>query len=202
MGLDDQRNPDGSELRVVRLAPTVRRVELEGLMPIGWLGQFTRGATALGLDIVRGRARRSATRVWSAQLEIRGVTPFELDRTDFLALARAPRSEDADDHAASEALGGELQSFSLVRAAERSDLLVLEVAAKDRVGFLAALLEHLAGFVLFPEEIDIDTRQGEAHDQLLLSSVGGQSPPPELEQSLRASLNALKRDRPSLWPST
>jgi hypothetical protein len=65
---------------------------------------------------------------------------------------------------------------------------------------LASLLAHLAGFVLFPEEIRIDTVQNEARDALWLSSVGGQDPPPELELALRDSLLACTRDRLSIPP--
>jgi UTP:GlnB (protein PII) uridylyltransferase len=80
--------------------------------------------------------------------------------------------------------------------------LVLTVRARDRMGFLASLLEHLAGLVLFPEEIRIDTFQNEAHDVLWLSSVGGQSPAPEIEAALRASLAGCTRQRASMRPST
>jgi len=194
---DAHARPAESSLRVVRLSPNVRRVELSGALPIGWLGNFTCGATAHGLDIVRGHAQRAASRNWSAELEVRSATPFELERVDFFALARTPSA------AASEvaALGVELLEFELGRASTRADMLELQVRARDRVGFLAALLEHLAGFVLFPDEISIDTHQGEAQDTLVLSSVGGQSPSPEVEQSLRSSMNACRRERGSLWPS-
>lgn len=193
----DAHDKPESALRVVRLSPNVRRVELSGDLPLGWLGNFTRGVTTHGLDIVRGQARRAASRIWSAELELRSAAPFELERIDFFALARTPTAAIASVESA----GIELLDFELGRAAARDDMLELRVRARDRVGFLAALLEHLAGFVLFPEEVGIDTHQGEAQDTLVLSSVGGQSPSLELEQSLRSSLNACRRDRGSLWPS-
>lgn len=183
-----------SGLRVTRLAPDVHRVELWGAMPIGWLGNFTRGATEQGLDIVRGHAQRSPARIWSAELEIRSSARFELERADFLALARTPSD-------AGEPQELELSSFELTRSSGRPGMLELHVRARDRVGFLASLLEHVAGFVLFPEEIGIDTVMGEARDMLVLSSVGGQSPPPELEQSLRVALRSWRNGPSSLWPS-
>jgi hypothetical protein len=81
---------------------------------------------------------------------------------------------------------------------------VLKVEARDRTGFLASLLEQLAGFVLFPEELTIETFLNEARDVLWLSSVGGESPAPGIEASLRASLQACTRPRRpgSLFPST
>lgn len=164
----------------------VHRVELWGTMPVAWLGNFTRGATSLGLDIVRGHARRGAQRQWTAHFDLGGSRTLELERTDFLRLAREP----------SEQLGSSelrLYGFELVRSSAREGALELRLRAPDRTGFLAALLEHLAGFVLFPEEININTFGQEAQDTLLLSSVAGQSPTAELEEAVRASLRACTR---------
>jgi hypothetical protein len=158
-------------------------------MPVGWLSNFTRAAARSNLDIVRGKARRDAERHWSASFEMRGAAYDELEQMDFLALAR-------DQSDASSVINLELDSFELSRSSERIGSLSLRIQARDRVGFLASLLAHLAGFVLFPEEIRIDTFQNEARDALWLSSVGGQSPPPEIENALRASLTACVRDRP------
>jgi len=164
-------------------------------MPVGWVGNFAGGTTRLGLDIVRGLARRSAQRRWTAYFDIRSPLTFELEQTDFLSLAREPRERLAT-------INLELDSFELMRSSERAGALELRLRAPDRTGFLAALLEHLAGFVLFPEEISINTFKLEAIDTLLLSSVAGQSPPPELERALRASLRACMRARLSMPPST
>jgi len=169
------------------------QVELWGVMPIGWLGNFTRGAARLRLSIVRGVARRGAQRRWSAEFEMLGPHELNLRQIDFLALARDPT--------ASGAVALELQSFELNRPTQRNGTLELRIRARDQVGFLASLLAHLAGFVLFPEEISIDTFNREALDALLLSSVGGQSPPPEIEGALRASLQACTRRKVSLPPS-
>jgi hypothetical protein len=164
-------------------------------MPVGWLGNFARGTTSLGLDIARGLARRGPERHWTAYFEVRSTLALELERTDFLMLAREP-----SEHLPT--IGLELDSFELTRSSEPKGRLVLRLRAPDRTGFLAALLEHLAGFVLFPEEISINTFGLEAQDTLVLSSVAGQSPPPELEGALRASLRARTRYRLSMPPST
>jgi UTP:GlnB (protein PII) uridylyltransferase len=160
-------------------------------MPVGWLSNFTHAVTRLHLDIVRGVARRNAERRWSAEFELRGADDSSLDQVDFLALTR----ETSD---AVSVLGLELHTFELSRSSERSGVLVLRIQAPDRVGFLASLLAHLAGFVLFPEEIRIETFHDEARDALWLSSVGGQTPPPEIEGALRASLRACMRDHVSM----
>ena len=188
LGSDPARSESGA--RVTRAEQGIHRVDLWGFMPIAWLGNFARATTRSRLDIVRGVARRGAQRHWTAYFEIRSALAFELDRIDFLALAREP-SEPFP------AIELELNSFELARSSERKGTLELRLRAPDRVGFLSALLEHLAGFVLFPEEISVNTFRLEAQDTLLLSSVGGQSPPPEIEGALRASLRGCLRDRNS-----
>ncbi|HEY3669067.1 MAG TPA: hypothetical protein VGL19_23880 [Polyangiaceae bacterium] len=180
-------------MQLTRTPHGLHRVELWDTMPVGWLSNFTRAASRLSLDIVRGKARRNAERHWSASFEVRGAAYDELEQMDFLALTR-----DMSDASALATL--ELQTFDLSRWSERAGLLQLRIQARDRVGFLASLLAHLAGFVLFPEEIRIDTVQNEARDALWLSSVGGQDPPPELELALRDSLLACTRDRLSIPP--
>jgi UTP:GlnB (protein PII) uridylyltransferase len=162
-------------------------------MPIVWLGNFTRGATLMSLDIVRGVARRNSERRWAATFEVRGASESSVQRIDFLGLARV-----GVEGAPSTQL--ELSRFELTRSTERAGMLELRTNARDRVGFLAALLGHLAGFVLFPEEIRIDTFQNVAEDALFLTSVGGQSPPAEIEAALRASLRLCTRDTASLLP--
>jgi hypothetical protein len=180
----------------VRITPTTHGthlLELWDTMPVGWLSNFTRAITRLHLDIVRGTARRNAERRWSAEFELRGIDDSSRAPVDFLALTREPSD-------AASVLGLELQTFELSRSSERSGVLALRIQAPDRVGFLASLLAHLAGFVLFPEEIRIETFQDEARDALWLSSVGGQTPSPEIEGALRASLRACTRDRLSIPP--
>jgi hypothetical protein len=182
-----------SGVHVVRTGHGTHRLELWGAMPVGWLGNFTRGATRLSFDIVRGQAKRGAHRRWSASFEMRSPADAAVVRVDFLALAR-----EAGESVAPVPL--ELRTFQLSRSSDREGTLELRIAARDHVGFLASLLQHLAGFVLFPEEISIDTFQDEARDTVFLSSVGGQSPPPEIEDALRASLRESVSLRRSLFP--
>ncbi|HEX3851143.1 MAG TPA: hypothetical protein VHW01_09265, partial [Polyangiaceae bacterium] len=144
-----------SGVRITRAVGGEHRVELWDTMPVGWLSNFTRAASRLSLDIVRGKARRGTERHWSATFEMRGASDDELEQIDFLALARDPSD-------ASSVVGLELEGFELTRSNERVGALSLRIQARDRVGFLASLLAHLAGFVLFPEEIRIDTFQNEA----------------------------------------
>ena len=187
----------GSGFRVTPSARDAHRVEIWDVMPVGWLGNFTRAMSSVGIDIVRGLARRGEHARWSAEFEVRATGGWDVRYVDFLALAHERSREFAV-----QAL--ELQSFELERSEQGRHALVLRVEARDRTGFLASLLELLAGFVLFPEELTIDTLLDEARDVLWLSSVGGESPAPGLEAALRAALQACTRPRRpgSLFPST
>jgi hypothetical protein len=194
----------GSGFRITPSAHGTHRVELWDVMPVGWLGNFTRATSRISVDIVRGVARRGEHARWVAEFEVRNASGSEsseddrggygIERIDFLALTR-----EASDWAIPQL---ELLSFELERSSEGQRTLLLTIRARDRMGFLASLLEHLAGLVLFPEEIRIDTFENEARDVLSLSSVGGQSPAPEIEAALRASLGSCVRQRASLFPST
>ncbi|MET0793908.1 MAG: hypothetical protein ABW061_20480 [Polyangiaceae bacterium] len=177
-----------SGAHVTRTGQGTHRVELWGNLPVGWLSNFTRGTARMSLDIVRGVARRSPLRRWSATFEMRGTSDAIVQRIDFLELARVGGESPLS-------IPLELLRFDLTRSTEREGTLELRVGAPDRVGFLAALLGHLAGFVLFPDEIRIDTFQNEADDALFLTSLGGQRPPVQLEAALRASLRLCTRDR-------
>lgn len=174
---------------MTRTALGTHRVELwDNTMPVAWLGNFTRAATRHKLDIIRGSARRNAERWWSATFELRSTVETEIKRIDFLALTREAGAAEVVSNL-------ELEHFELSRSAERANVLSLRIQARDKVGFLASLLAHLAGFVLFPEEIRIDTHQNQARDALWLSAVGGMNPAPEIERALEASLRECIRNR-------
>jgi len=183
----------GSGFRITPSAFGMHRLELWDVMPVGWLGHFTRAVSSRSVDIVSGVALRGEHARWTARLDVQGATSAELSRIDFLALAHEVKGDFTVPPLA-------LRTFELTRSGDAHDALVLKVRAADKIGFLASLLEHLAGLVLFPEQIRIDTFQREAQDVLWLSSVGGQPPGPEIEAALRASLLACLRERPSLLP--
>lgn len=46
-------------------------------------------------------------------------------------------------------------------------------------------------FVLFPHELELDTRGGEAVDRFRLRALGDRAPPAELASALRAMLERL-----------
>ena len=139
------------------------------------------GLSAAEISVVRGFARRSAPRLWLAELTIepRGlVLPLALD---FVALASARAVE-----------GGPVVLFDYAISRSPSGALLLQVTGADRVGFLSSLLHALAGLTLFPEEMSVETRDGLAQDGLLLRGIGGGAPSAGAHQALEL---LLKRGR-------
>jgi len=163
------------------------RVELEGAFPTGWVGSLSLGLTRVSIGIVSGVARRTAPRRWTAAIVVRpqsgGGHP---ERIDYLALAH-------QRHPLGTAVPIDIKSFA-VEVDDRTEALLLEVTAPDRIGFLGSLLDRLAGLALFPEDMTIDTQDGLALDRFALKAVGGHSPSPEAHQALVTLLEDLRKD--------
>lgn len=81
-----------------------------------------------------------------------------------------------------------LDSFSLVGPTVDGDVL-LSLVGRDRVGFLATLLEVLALYSLFPRDISIETEGLVARDRLVLRGLAGRRPSAEACETLRRSLH-------------
>jgi hypothetical protein len=137
-----------------------------------------------GLSILRGFAERMAEGRWVADLELGPATSPALETLDYLALAtRRP-----PDHAPTPIV---LDRFYIDGSPDAGGSLFLEVHGRDRVGFLASLLERLASVSLFPEEMTIETRSRQVLDTFLLRGPAGQSPPATAESALAEVLEPL-----------
>ena len=71
--------------------------------------------------------------------------------------------------------------------------LSLEVKATDQLGFLGQLLNNLAFLLLFPEEISIDTVQGEIFDKFRIKGLGGNPPSATAQAALKRKLAEWQR---------
>lgn len=87
-----------------------------------------------------------------------------------------------------------LERFTLTPALEHDGSLRLALAARDRVGFLAALLRRLAYFSLFPVEMRLDTRGASVADELWLRAGGDRTPSTTTREALARALMALLED--------
>jgi UTP:GlnB (protein PII) uridylyltransferase len=87
--------------------------------------------------------------------------------------------------------GISLVDFSLGEPEQHNGALYLEVRAADQLGFLAALLNHIAFMFLFPEEMSIETVNGTALDRFRLKGIGGTPPSPTARAALQRKLRDL-----------
>jgi hypothetical protein len=161
------------------------RVELEGDLPLGWLGNLASGLARRGVSIVRGAAERSGTG-WRSTFEVisdEAETGHPKD-IDFVSLAQ----EEAPESSAPVVL----ESFVL-NVPRRSSAIELTVRGRDRRGFLGALLARLALLGLYPERISVETVHGAATDTLYLQGLGGTAPTARTIDSLREFLRGVTR---------
>jgi hypothetical protein len=165
------------------LTEKAARVELEGELPVGWLGNLASGLARRSVSIVRGSAERQG-KGWRAAFEVVAdeSQPGHPKDLDFVAFAL----EEADDVTEPVVL----ESFVL-NVPRRSTAIELTVRGRDRRGFLAALLERLGQLGLFPERISVETVHGAAADTFWLHALGGLAPTPRSVDALREFLRGV-----------
>jgi hypothetical protein len=183
--LDAVRSTPRPAARGEALTEKVARVELEGELPLGWLGNLASGLSRRGVSIVRGSAERQG-KGWHAAFEViadesQTAHPKDLDFVSF-ALEEAPDSSGPVV----------LESFVL-NVPRRGTAIELTVRGRDRRGFLAALLERLALLGLFPERISVETVHGSAADTFWLQSLGGSAPTSGSIDALREFLRGVTK---------
>jgi len=149
-----------------------------------WIGQLFSGLSRHKISIVRGTAKKSLA-YWE--------TVFELEKTrfasdprslDFLALAK-------EEITSSPATCITISRFTLEPPEKHKGALYLEIQAKDQLGFLGQILNNLAFLTLFPEEISIDTVQGNIFDKFWIRGLGGNPPSATAQAALKKKLEEL-----------
>lgn len=177
LGRDDyvdlQDRPDGSAV-----------LHLAGRFPLGWCGALSLALSRFRIDIEHATARCERGR-WEAQFRIRPRDEQrQLDRVQFLALAKAARHEQGPRSAV------QLEDYSLAHGPE-GEAAELEIYGPDRLGFLADVLALLGGLAIFPEAMVIETLEGRIRDRFWLRTIGGLSPSPESLRALEEMLEDL-----------
>lgn len=77
-------------------------------------------------------------------------------------------------HTSGETAAPRLTRFELLRRADQ--LLELKLEGPDQVGFLASILSRVSLLALFPSRLEIDTRQGQIKDVIVLRGIGDKGP--------------------------
>jgi len=161
------------------------RLHLEGRLSPGWAGRLALGLSRAQVAILRGYACRANREGWSAYFDLRGLEGAPNLRTiDYRGLA----------------LHGEPGAVPLAIALEKYTLVPmigggvqLWVYGRDRLGFLGSLLERLAGLLLLPEEMHIETRGRVVEDRFHLRAAAGRPVSPESLRSLETLLRLWVR---------
>jgi len=175
------RAPNGCETR--RTPSGTLELKMWGRFPPGWAGALAGGLSRKGIGILRGSAKKVSTS-WEAVFETDTSRCLsDPGRIDFCALAREERETTLVTDIS-------LTGFSLSKTEAHGGALILEIRAADQLGFLAALLNHLAFLFLFPEEMHIETVNGKAVDGFRLKGIGGTAP----SDSARAALQRMLQD--------
>jgi hypothetical protein len=161
-------------------------LRLGGSLPAGWSGHLSLGLARIHIGIERGHARKTHGS-WEAEFHLRptpdGPDPAGVDYARMLGRRSSTLSTvpiELTDYRVKPLLG----------------TIAIEVEGVDGVGFLGSLLARLAFLSLFPEEMNIETRDGHVFDSFRLKALAGRHPSPEAPRALETLLHELKRRTP------
>lgn len=156
-------------------------VHLAGSLPIRWADYVLTALSIESISVVDGEAEKKDGR-WTVRLGVRA-----LDRPPSASLVL----DALDNPRASYPPPCVLDQFFLDTDPSHGGTTRLELVAKDRIGFLAAILAELASLALFPVKFRITTELGYVRDQFWLKTLGGREPGYELLAALRRRCTSL-----------
>lgn len=139
------------------------RVQLWGILPEGWAGNFALHACALGLEIVSGEGICIVSARWAATFVVRTADPnARMACHDFLHMARrAPRVMPQLPEPEIE--------IELSEARDGSGNVIGRVRGKDTIGLLAEVLSRFDAADLRPLEFSIRTVHEQVDDWFRLA---------------------------------
>jgi hypothetical protein len=141
------------------------RVRLWGSLPPAWVGNLALQASALGIEMVSGRAARIGDTRWAATIRLRAADPrARLEGHDFLRMARrAPRFLP---------LLPELEvQITLDDPRQGSNVVVAHVTCKNAIGLLAETLRRFDALSLRPRKFSLRTIDNEVDGWFWLERV-------------------------------
>jgi hypothetical protein len=166
-------------------AGDVHWLRVRGQLDAGWTRSLALGLATMGIDVVRGHAKRSCRRSWVAELQLRategGADPRAVDYARLAdGLVEPARPADLA-----------LDSYYADGSPDSGGALLLEVRAPDRVGFLGSILHRLASLSLVPDEMTLDSRADCVFDRFQLKTADGRLPSDEARRALVRTLDGL-----------
>jgi len=156
-------------------------LKIWGRFPPEWIGCLSSGLSRHKISIVKGKAKKSLA-YWETEFEIE-KTRLATDprKLDFLVLAKEENNTTQENTLS-------ITRYTLEPPEKHHGALYLEVKAADQLGFLGQVLNSLAFLTLFPEEISIDTIQGQIFDKFWIRGLGGNPPSAAAQAALKRKL--------------
>lgn len=162
------------------------RITLWGGFFPGWIGSFTGRFADRGLNIIGGSAKKVTPAVWHAVFEFEKEAGIDVTKLDFLELADGKL-----DRTPPKAI--RLDDYRIV--ANPDGCVSVHVSGRDQLGLLSSLLKKFHLYMLFPNEVAVQTAAGKVTDFFRLRGMGGVSPSREamaaLEDALRSMVHGI-----------
>ena len=158
------------------------RIILRGGFFPGWIGSFTSRIAEQGLNIISGSARKITPATWLAMFEFEATPGTDPNRIDFLKLA-----DDKLDRTPPKAI--HLEHFQIVPNPD--GCVSVHISAHDQLGMLGSILKKFHLYMLFPNEVIVETAAGRVKDFFRLRGMGGASPSSEALSALQNALQSM-----------
>jgi len=147
------------------------RLGIWGKLASGWAGNVSLQCCAARIGIVEGEVLRLRDAMWAGTFLLAappgGANP---EGFDFLQMARRRPS------VLPRLPAPEITDIAVEQPADRPWAIV-RIAGRDRLGFLAGLLDRIAACELEPQRISLHTTpDGVAHDRFVLRGIDGAPP--------------------------
>ena len=173
------KTPAGFEIR--RETSGHFALKIWGRFQPDWIAGFSSGLSQNRISIISGTVKKVKTG-WQGEFEVMATgSATDPNSIDYLALAQN-RLDTAP------AVTISLDEFVLGDPQKHNGALYLEVKAQDQLGFLGALLNRFAFYVLFPETMIIETLKGRIFDRFWIKGVGGKPPSAAVINTLKQKL--------------
>jgi len=158
------------------------RITLQGGFIPGWIGSFTGRLADLGFNIFSGNARKLNPAIWHAVFEFEAGSDSDPARVDFLVLA-----DGSIDRTPPRSI--RLEEYRIV--SNPDGCVSVHVSGRDQLGLLGSLLKKFHLYMLFPNEVVVETASGRVKDFFRLRGVGGTAPSKDAIIALEDALGAM-----------
>ncbi len=181
---DDASFPSCPGFTLVPLGGLRYRIILRCGFAPGWIGSFTGRLADRRFNIINGYARKINPAVWHAVFEFETDAGVDASQLDFLELADGkldwtpPQAVHLDDYRI---------------AANPDGCVSVHISGRDQLGLLGSLLKEFHLYMLFPNEVVVETTAGRVKDFFRLRAMGGAAPSREAITALEEALRSMTR---------